>query len=124
MTTSRSSQRSRWFAIGASLATMALALTGFGSALASAGPTASASKAGKSVRAQGFAFRPGTVRVQAGTRITWSNKDGVAHTATGRGFNTGTIRPGRSKGITFNRKGTFRYHCMIHPSMRGKVIVE
>jgi plastocyanin len=122
-TTPRSSQHFRWFAIGASLATMALALAGFGSALASGGPTASASRA-KSVRIQGFSFHPATTRVKAGSRITFSNKDGVAHTATGRGFNTGRIAPGHSKAIAFKRKGTFAYHCMIHPDMRGKVIVE
>jgi plastocyanin len=121
-TTSRSSQLLRWFAIGASLAAMVLALAGFGSALAS-GPTATASRA-SGVRIQGFAFHAATTHVKAGSRITFSNKDGVAHTATGKGFNTGVISPGKSKGIVFHKKGTFAYHCTIHPDMHGKVIVE
>ncbi len=103
---------------------MALALVGFGSALASGGPAATASGAGKAVRIQGFAFHAATTRVKAGSRVTFSNKDGVAHTATGRGFNTGTIRAGRSKAITFKHKGTFVYHCTIHPDMHGKIVVE
>lgn len=104
---------------------MAIALAGFGSALASNGSTAGASKAkkAKAVRIQGFAYRAATTRVTRGTRVTFSNKDGVPHTATGSGFNTGRIGPGGAKSVTFKRKGTFRYHCTIHPDMRGKVIV-
>ena len=26
--------------------------------------------------------------------------------------------------FTFDKKGTFNYHCGIHPSMKGTVIVE
>lgn len=102
---------------------MVLALVGFGSALASGTPTATASKA-KSVSIQGFAFHAATTRVTTGSRITFSNKDGVAHTATGKGFDTETIAAGHSKAITFKHKGTFVYHCTIHPEMHGKVIVE
>jgi plastocyanin len=25
--------------------------------------------------------------------------------------------------VRFNQKGTFRYHCKIHPFMRGKIVV-
>jgi len=103
---------------------MAVALAGFGSALASNGSAATASKKGKTVRIQDFAYRPATTRVKAGTRVTFSNKDGVPHTATAKGFNTGTISAGSSKGVTLKRKGTFHYHCTIHPDMHGKVIVE
>jgi plastocyanin len=123
MKTSRRTQNFRWFAIVASVATMALALTGFGSALASGGATASKARAAKSVRIQGFAYHGATTRVKAGTRVTFSNMDRAPHTATGRGFNTGTIAPGGKKSVTFKRKGTFRYHCTIHPDMHGKVIV-
>ena len=102
---------------------MALALIGFGNALAADGPTASASSA-KAVSIKGFAFHAATTRVKAGARITFSNKDGVTHTATGKAFNTGRISPGSSKTITFKKKGTFVFHCSIHPEMHGKVIVE
>jgi len=26
--------------------------------------------------------------------------------------------------VTFNKRGTFAYHCKIHPFMKGKVVVE
>ncbi len=102
---------------------MVLALIGFGSALASSRPTAGVSRA-KGVRIQGFAFHAATTRVKVGSKLTFTNKDGVAHTATGRGFDTGTIAPGRSKAISFRHKGTFVYHCSIHPGMHGKIVVR
>lgn len=122
-TISRNSSLLRSIAIVASLATMVVALAGFGSALASSGRTATASKS-TAVRIQGFAFKPGTMRVTAGSRVSFSNKDGVAHNATGRGFHTGNIGAGKSKSIVFGHKGTFAYHCTIHPEMHGKVIVD
>jgi plastocyanin len=102
---------------------MVLALVGFGSALASSAPTAGASRV-KTVRIQGFAFHGATTRVKVGSKLTFTNKDGVGHTATGRGFDTGTIAPGHSKAITFRHKGTFVFHCSIHPDMHGKIVVE
>lgn len=123
MKTSRSSQLLRLTAIGASLATMVLALAGFGNALASGGPTATASRA-SSVTIKGFAFHAATTHVRVGTRITFNNRDGVTHTATARSFNTGRISPGTSKSVVFSHKGTFAYHCSIHPEMHGKIVVE
>lgn len=122
-TTSRSTQLIRLIAIGASLATMALALAGFGSALASGGSSATARKS-KSVSIQGFVYKPGTIRVKAGTKVTFVNTEKVPHTATGKGFDTGVISGNHSKSITFAKKGTFAYHCTLHPEMHGKVIVE
>lgn len=112
----------RWLAIGAAIVAMALALAGFKSDLASAGATAQASKA-SAVSIKGFAFHAATIHVKKGSKISFSNKDSVAHTATGKGFDTGTIAPGASKSVTFKKTGTFVYHCSIHPEMHGKVIV-
>lgn len=98
------------------------ALVAFGQAAPAAAPRASAS-AGAKVRIAGFKFHPGTLAVAKGTRVVFSNADGVAHTATGRGFDTGRIKPGRSAAVRFARSGTFRYHCKIHPEMRGKIVV-
>ena len=38
-------------------------------------------------------------------------------------FNTGKIKPGHSVAVRFTAKGTYRYHCTIHPVMHGKIIV-
>jgi plastocyanin len=90
---------------------------------ASAG-VAQASRA-KSVSIVNFAFRPGKLTVASGTSVTFANTSSAPHTATRAGsFDTGRISPGKSKTVKFSRKGTFAYHCMIHPSMHGKIVVQ
>jgi plastocyanin len=109
--------------MAAAAAVMALAILGLQSELASAGPSATVSKA-KGVDISGFAFHPPTLRVTAGSRVTFTNSDSTSHTATrGGSFNTGTIKPGHSVTVKFAQKGTFAYHCSIHPTMHGKIVV-
>jgi plastocyanin len=71
-----------------------------------------------------FEFHPGRLEVARGSRVVFSNSSGTAHTATDRGvFNTGHIKPGHSVTVRFEHKGTFSYHCLIHPFMHGKIVV-
>jgi len=74
---------------------------------------------------QGMAFSPSSITVVAGTTITWTNKNAVAHTVTSDDglFNSGSIGSGKTYSYTFLTAGTFQYHCSIHPSMISKVIV-
>lgn len=121
--TALTNRRGRWaLATVAALAALVLgALTG-GSA--AAGGTATASKT-KRVEVVSFAFKPPTVTIAKGSTVTFANTSSVKHTATREGsFDTQAIKPGRSATVRFAKKGTFAYHCMIHPSMRGKVIVD
>lgn len=109
------------FAIAA--AAVALALAALQGGLASADEPALAS-ATKTVTIDGFAYKPGTLTIARGTKVAFVNSDGVRHTATkGGSFSTGKIKPGKSVVVRFSQKGTFRYHCQIHPSMRGKIVV-
>ncbi|MGN6254744.1 MAG: plastocyanin/azurin family copper-binding protein [Solirubrobacterales bacterium] len=72
-----------------------------------------------------FAFHPPTLRVKRGARVAFVNSSRVAHTATRAGsFNTGHIKPGTSVVVRFEHKGTFAYHCSIHPFMKGTIVVE
>lgn len=80
--------------------------------------------AAKTVQIKNFAFKPATVEVDRGARVTFANASGVPHTATSAGFDTKRIAPGRTATVKFDKRGTFAYHCKIHPSMKGKVIVE
>lgn len=103
---------------------MALMLAALMGGSAAAGDTASASKT-KTVSIVNFAFKPATVTVAKGSKVTFSNTSSATHTATrANGFDTQAIKPGKSATVRFAKKGTFAYHCMIHPSMRGKVIVN
>jgi hypothetical protein len=75
---------------------------------------------------QGKAFDPGSITVAANTTVTWTNKDGVAHTVTSNTglFDSGTINADGNWSHLFSTAGTFPYHCTIHPSMTGTVIVN
>jgi plastocyanin len=123
-TTAGIRQGVRWLAIGASAAAMLLALLGLRSELAAAGPTAQASAA-KTVNINHFAFHPPTLTIAVGTKVNFTNSSRFTHTATrGGGFNTGRIAPGTAIAIRFKQKGNFFYHCSIHPSMHGKIVVQ
>lgn len=105
------------------IALAALALAGFGASGGAAAPTAGASAA-KSVSIVNFAFKPGTLKVKRGARVTFANTANTTHTASSGSFDTKRIAPGKSKAIQFNARGTFAYHCKIHPFMKGKIVVE
>jgi plastocyanin len=83
--------------------------------------------AGHGVTISGFAFAPDPITVAVGDTVTWTNQDGVAHTATAddASFDTGHVGAGTtSSAITFDTAGTFAYHCAIHSSMHGTVVVS
>ena len=75
---------------------------------------------------QGMAFNPATIAVTAGTTITWTNKDAVAHTVTSNPalFNSGSIASNGTFSYTFATAGTFSYYCTIHPTMTASVKVN
>jgi plastocyanin len=77
----------------------------------------------KSVTVKDFEFTPATVRIKKGQSVTWRFKDSTAHTVKGRGFKSRAIRAG-SFSHRFTKKGTYRYICTIHPSMKAKVVVS
>lgn len=70
-------------------------------------------------------FAPGTVNVVPGTIVTWSNRDNIAHTTTS---NTNVwsngLDPNGSFTRTFDARGSFPYHCTVHPGMTGTINVQ
>jgi plastocyanin len=77
------------------------------------------------IRTFDYRFEPVGVQVTAGTTLSWSNEGAVIHTATDDklGWDTGEIRAGEVKSITFNTPGVFTYNCVPHPWMIGKITV-
>src|SRR3989440_1951842 len=74
-----------------------------------------------------WCFSPDPIRVTAGSTVTWMNNTAPRHTATSDtgAWTTGSIGPGgTSAAVAFPTAGTFPYHCAIHPSMTGTVIVS
>ena len=87
---------------------------------------ASTTAATTSVTIESFLFNPDSLTIKAGETVTWTNKDSMAHTVTeDKGvFDSGSINNGATYSFTFKTAGTFTYHCAIHPSMTGKIIVQ
>ena len=69
-------------------------------------------------------FRPGSITVNVGGTVTWSNQD-REHTVTARdgSWDSGIFDIGQSYTRTFNSPGTIEYFCIIHPDMIGTVVV-
>lgn len=78
-------------------------------------------------------FVPSKIQIPIGEKVSWTNNDSTLHTVTEGNLETGTIHaifdsniiyPDQTWNYTFNSKGTFDYHCIIHPFMEGTVIVN
>jgi len=74
-------------------------------------------------------FTPSQITVAKGGTVTWTNNDTTTHTvvddlANVGGPNSGDIVPGATYSFKFNKTGSFQYHCRIHPSMRGTIVVK
>ena len=111
-------------ALGGAVSILAIALLAASLALTER----NAEAANQGVTIDNFAFSPATVTVNVGDTVTWTNAEGggIPHTATSDtgAFDTGSIADGASAAITFSTAGTFPYHCTIHPTMLGTVIVQ
>ena len=79
--------------------------------------------ASTTVSIRDFSFAPRTVTISPGDSVTWRNTGDEPHTATGSGFDTGTLNSGQSGSHTFNSAGNFSYKCTPHPFMTGTVRV-
>ncbi len=86
---------------------------------------APAAEGAATVEASDFAFDPQEVRVRVGEAVTWSNRDEAHHTvsADDGSFSLDLDGAGTSGSVTFDEPGSHDYHCDVHPSMTGTVVV-
>lgn len=83
------------------------------------------SVATNSVSISNFAFDPASITVKAGSAITFTNNDGTNHTVTAdSGKFDQSVSADQSTTVTISDPGTYTYHCSIHPSMTGTIIVQ
>lgn len=80
----------------------------------------------ETVAIKGSSFDRSSVSVRAGESVQWTNADERDHAivADKGEFKSGTIKPGKSWTRTFDKAGTFKYHCSLHPRAKGTVKVE
>ena len=79
---------------------------------------------------RGGVLEPGTMTTVMATpsqrpAVRWTNRDTVSHRLVfdADGFDTGGIAPTGDATLVFDSKGTYPYHCVIHPRMVGTVVV-
>ncbi len=72
-----------------------------------------------------FAYEPAEATAKVGDVIAWANSDAAPHTATmdDESCATGNIPTDGTGALVFNAAGTYPYHCAIHPTMTGSVVV-
>ena len=72
-----------------------------------------------------FMFNPMDITVPAGTDVTWENQDGEPHTVvsvTGD-FRSEALDEKDKFSHRFDKPGTYKYICSIHPRMVGTITV-
>ena len=109
----------RWWPALVALALVAAPLSGCRSGRAAA-------PARHVVEIRQFEFRPDTLRVAVGDTVVWLNRDIVAHTATDSAgaWDSGEIpKDGRWTYVP-RAAGEWTYICALHPTMKGRLIVE
>lgn len=76
---------------------------------------------------QSWAYEPSALTVKVGSTVTWTNSGAVIHTVTAddrKTFDSGVIRPKANFSFTPSSPGTFAYHCVYHPWMKGVITVQ
>jgi len=108
------------------LAALGLAISGLGVGRANAMAGALPIAEPKEIKIDNFTFGPVELTVQAGTTVTWVNRDDIPHTAvsTDQAFKSKVLDTDDKFSYTFSTKGSFPYFCSIHPKMTGTVVVQ
>lgn len=78
------------------------------------------------VTVQFSAFAPGQVDALPGETVRWTNASPRQHTVTSDtgAFASTVLSPGATFDFTAGATGTYRYHCVIHPTMVGELDVR
>jgi plastocyanin len=78
------------------------------------------------VKIKSFMFMPMSVKITAGSTVTWKNLDEEPHTVTSDIglFRSGGIDGGGSYSFKFAKPGVYKYTCSIHPQMIGTITVQ
>ncbi|MCL4406202.1 MAG: plastocyanin/azurin family copper-binding protein [Patescibacteria group bacterium] len=74
----------------------------------------------------GFSFQPRELSIVRGSAVRWINNDATAHVIVddAGAFKSDSLPQGGTFEVVFDSSGEFSYHCAIHPSMTGKIVVE
>jgi plastocyanin len=76
-----------------------------------------------------FRFAPAELTIAAGTRVTWVNHDMEPHTVVSVDkevvpFKSQALDTDDKFAFVFDKAGTYKYFCSVHPRMIGTVTVK
>ena len=75
--------------------------------------------------AKSYRFDPGTIKIEAGDTVTWTNNDNFTHTVKVDGQEDHKVGRGDSVAIRFDKPGSYHYVCTLHSKdMDGTVVVK
>jgi plastocyanin len=81
----------------------------------------------RTISQKGKVFSESALEIKKGDTLVFLNDDNVVHnvlsTTPGNVFNLGSIGPGHSTPVTFDKAGNLQILCAIHPSMKMSVKV-
>jgi plastocyanin len=85
-----------------------------------------AASPGSSVAIRNFMFAPMSLQVAIGTTVTWTNFDGEPHVirSVDDAFRSGALDQNESFSFRFDKAGTYKYVCSIHPQMVATIVVK
>ncbi|HUE79357.1 MAG TPA: cupredoxin domain-containing protein [Sphingomicrobium sp.] len=76
------------------------------------------------VRMANMRYEPVPAGLKVGDSIFWVNRDRVPHTVTARNRSFDVRIPaGKSVRMTLKRPGRTPFYCILHPAMRGTLVV-
>jgi plastocyanin len=84
------------------------------------------SPSGPTVHIRNETFIPATLTVNAGQSVTFVNDDDDAHTATAddNAWDSEGLNQGQQWSHVFSSAGKVSYHCTVHPTMHGTIVVR
>ena len=79
-----------------------------------------------SIAIKGFAYAPQTLTVPVGTTVNWKNLDDEPHTVRGADeqIRSNALDQNETYSVKFDKPGTYKYGCSIHPKMSGTIVVK
>jgi plastocyanin len=78
------------------------------------------------VEIKDFMYAPRALTIAVGTTVTWRNRDAEPHTVRGSDelVRSGALDQEETYSVRFDKPGTYRYGCSIHPQMMGTITVQ
>lgn len=88
--------------------------------------TADSAREAAVVRVPDFRFEPARAEVTVGQTVRWQFDHRELHNATADdgSFRSKALNDGATFEHRFDRPGTYRYLCTLHPQMTGEVVVR